>query len=44
MRNAYRAKTIGGGTTYGKQDEGSVSKVPLMGNRESAVLRIFMKY
>ena len=42
MRNAYGPKAIGGGTAYGKQDEGSVSKVLLMVNRESVVLSIFM--
>ena len=43
MRNTYGPKTIGSGTTYGKQDIGGVSKVPLMDNKESVVLSIFMK-
>ena len=43
MRNSYGPKATGGGTAYGKQDIGGVSKVPLMVNRESAMLSIFMK-
>ena len=42
IRNAYGQKATGGGTTYGKQDAGDASKVPLMVNRESAMLSIFM--
>ena len=42
MRNAYGPKATGGGTAYGKQDEGGASKVPLMAHRESAMLSIFM--
>ena len=44
VKNAYGPKAISGGTTYGKQDTGGASKVPLMVNREIAVLSIFMKY
>ena len=43
VRTAYGTKAIGGGTSYGKQDIGGASKVPLMVNRESAVLSIFIK-
>ena len=43
VKNAYGPKAKSGGTAYGKQDIGSASKVPLMVNRESAVLSIFMK-
>ena len=43
MRNAYGPKITSGGTAYGKQDTGGVSKVLLMVNRESTVLSIFMK-
>ena len=42
VRNAYGPKAIGGGTAYGKQDTCGVSKLPLMVNRESTVLSIFM--
>ena len=42
MRNAYGPKTIGSGTTYGKQDIGGASEVPLMGHMESAVLSFSM--
>ena len=35
-------KVTGDGTAYGKQDAGGMSKVPLMVNKESAVLSIFM--
>ena len=42
VRTAYGPKAKGGGTTYGKQDIGGANKVPLMVNRESAVLSIFM--
>ena len=42
MINAYGPKAIGSGTAYGKQDEGGASKVPLMVQRESALLSIFM--
>ena len=43
VKNAYGLKDISGGTDYGKQDIGGASKVPLMVNRESMVLSIFMK-
>ena len=43
VKNAYGPKAISGGTTYGKKDIGSASKVPVMVNRESVVLSIFMK-
>ena len=43
MRNAYGPKATSGGTTYGKQDEGGASKVPVMVHRESVVLSIFMQ-
>ena len=43
VKNTYGPKAISGGTAYGKQDIGGVSKVPLMVNRESVVLSIFMK-
>ena len=42
VRNAYGPKATGGGIAYGKEDAGGVSKVPLMVNRESTVLSIFM--
>ena len=42
MKNAYGPKAVGGGTTYGKQDEGTARKVPLMVHKESVVLSIFM--
>ena len=44
VKNDYGPKDIRGGTTYGKQDTGGVSKVPLMVNKESVMLSIFMKY
>ena len=37
MRNDYGPNTTGGGTDYGKQDTGGVSKVSLMGHKESAM-------
>ena len=40
---AYGPRTIGDCTTYGKQQKGGASKEPLMDNKESAVLGIFMK-
>ena len=43
VKNAYGPKAISDGTAYGKQDTGGASKVPLMVNRESVVLSIFMK-
>ena len=43
IRNAYGPKATGSGTTYGKQDEGSVSKVLLMVHRESMMPSIFMQ-
>ena len=42
MRNAYGPKTIGGGTAYGKQDTGGVSKVLLMVHKENVVPSFFM--
>ena len=43
VRNAYGIRDISGGTTYGQQGIGSANKVPLLENRESVVLGIFMK-
>ena len=43
VKNAYGPKAISGGTAYGKQDTHCANKVPLMGNKESTVLSIFMK-
>ena len=43
VRTAYGERVTGGGTTYGKQEKGSASKEPLMANRESMVLSIFMQ-
>ena len=43
IRNSYGPKATGDGITYGKQDTGGASKEPLMDNRESVVLSIFMK-
>ena len=42
MGSAYGPKATDGGTTYGKQDEGGVSKVPLMGHKGNLVLSFFM--
>ena len=43
VRTAYGPRETGGGTAYRKQHKGGVSKEPLMANKESAVLSIFMK-
>ena len=42
VRTASGPKAKGGGTAYGKQDTGGANKVPLMVNKESMVLNIFM--
>ena len=44
VKNSYGPKAISGGTAYGKQGTGGVIKVPLMDNKESMVLSLFMKY
>ena len=43
VRNAYGLRAISGGTACGQQGIGGANKVPLLDNRESAVLGIFMK-
>ena len=41
VRNAYGLRAISSGTTCGQQGIGDVNKIPLLDNRESAVLSIF---
>ena len=41
MRNAFGQKTIGGGTTLENRIQAMLSKVPLMGHKESVVLGFF---
>ena len=43
VRTTYGSRAIDGGTAYGKQQKDSASKEPLMANKESTVLEIFMK-
>ena len=40
VRNDYGLRAINGGTTCGQQGIGGVNNVPLLDNRESAVLGI----
>ena len=43
VRNTYGLRVISGGTTCGQQGIGGVNKVPLLENRGSTVLGIFME-
>ena len=43
VKNTYGPKAISSGIAYGKQDTGGVSKVLLMGHKESTVLSFSMQ-
>ena len=42
VKNYYGPKGTSGGTAYGKQVTGGASKLPILVNKESTVLIIFM--